>query len=201
LSFWQSPLGTTAAMLGPRRDDRDTATVAAFSSLFRGEIAMLTNTKPFDVFDRMLALSRTMDPAFGAESLPSPSGGARRAQLWLPVVDCFETANALVIEADLPGVRPENIDVSFEQGTLTLKGTRGPTIQAPEKGELRVYSAERVSGAFSRSIRLPDYVDGEKVEAEYANGVLTVTVPKAPTALPRKISVRSTEEQARQISR
>src|SRR5215211_1870201 len=119
-----------------------------------------------NVFDRMLTLSRAMDQAL-AEGWTPTNTESRRTQVWLPVVDCYETENTLVIEADLPGVHPENVEVSFEKGTLTLKGTRGPTIQAPEKGEFRVYSAERVSGSFARSIRLPDYVDGEKVEAVY----------------------------------
>ena len=87
-----------------------------------------------------------------------------------------------------------NVEISFEQNTLTLKGTRGPTLQRPENGELRLYTAERVSGDFARSIRLPDYVDGERIEAQYTNGVLTITVPKAESALPRKIAIKSVGE-------
>ena len=158
---------------------------------------MLTPNQMNSVFDRMLTLTRAMDQAYANDAFPGPE--SRRAQVWLPLVDCYETENTFVIEADLPGVHPENVDVSFEKGILTLKGTRGPTIQAPEKGEFRVYTSERVSGSFARSIRLPDYVDGEKVEAVYASGVLTIRVPKAPSALPRKIQVKSVEDR-RQIS-
>ncbi len=150
---------------------------------------------PNTVFDRMLTLSRALDQVFGSDQPYSPTwGGGNRAQLWFPALDAFETENAYVVEMDLPGVHPENVEISFEQNTLTIKGTRAPTLQAPEKGELRVYTAERVSGAFARAVRLPEYVEGDRTEANYAHGVLTITVPKAPSALPRKIAIRGTSE-------
>ena len=148
---------------------------------------MLT-TPLTNVFDRMLALNRAFDQALGSEATPT---WGNRSQFWLPVVDVYETDSAFVIEADLPGVHQENVDISFEQNTLTLKGTRAPTLQTPSQGELRVYTAERVSGDFSRSIRLPEYVDGDRIEASYANGVLTITVPKAQSARPRKIAIKN----------
>jgi HSP20 family protein len=162
---------------------------------------MSTNlTYPLDaMFDRMLGLSRQMDQAFSGRPFGQASSGSGRPQLWLPPVDTYETEHAFVIEADLPGLHQENIDVHFEQGTLTLTGRRGPTLPAQENGKLRVYSSERLSGAFSRSIRLPEYVDGEKIEATYANGVLTVRVPKLAAALPRKISVAVNAAETKQI--
>jgi HSP20 family protein len=147
----------------------------------------MLNTPFTNVFERMLALSRTLDQAHGSEGAPT---WRNRAQLWLPVVDVYETDSAFVIEADLPGVHLENVDISLEQNTLTLTGTRAPTLQTPTQGELRVYTAERVSGDFARSIRLPEYVDGDKMEAHYTNGVLTITVPKAASARPRKIAIK-----------
>jgi HSP20 family protein len=155
---------------------------------------------PFDaMFDRMLGLSRQMDQAFSGRPFGQASSGSGRPQLWLPPVDTYETEHAFVIEADLPGLHQENIDVHFEQGTLTLTGRRGPTLPASENGKLRVYASERLSGAFSRSVRLPEYVDGEKIEATYTNGVLTVRVPKSPAALPRKISVAVNAGETKQI--
>ena len=148
------------------------------------------NSPYTSVFDRMLSLSRAMDQAFGSES---GTTGSRSSQLWLPPVDVYETGDSFIIESDLPGVHPENVDISFEQNTLTISGTRAPTLPARENNELRVYTAERVNGTFARTVRLPEYVDGEKIEASFANGVLTVTVPKAPSALPRKIAVRTNE--------
>jgi HSP20 family protein len=162
---------------------------------------MSTNLSyPLDaMFDRMLGLSRQMDQAFSGRPFGQASSGSGRPQLWLPPVDTYETEHAFVIEADLPGLHQENIDVHFEQGTLTISGRRAPTLPASEKGKLRIYSSERLSGAFSRSVRLPEYVDGEKIEATYANGVLTVRVPKLAAALPRKINVAVNAGGARQI--
>jgi len=154
---------------------------------------------PFDaMFDRMLGLGRQTDQTVSGRSLGAASNG-NRPQLWLPPVDTYESEHAFVIEADLPGLHQENLDVHFEQGTLTITGRRGPTLPAAEHGKLRVYAAERLSGAFSRSIRLPEYVDGEKIEATYANGVLTVRVPKLAAARPRKINVAVNAGETRQI--
>ena len=136
------------------------------------------------VFDRMLGLSRAVDQALA-------TGGPARRQLWIPAMDTYETEHAYVIEADLPGVHSENVDVSFERGTLTISGTRAPTLPSSGEPRPRVHAAERVSGSFARAVRLPEYVDGEHIEAALADGVLTVRVPKSTGALPRKISVRA----------
>ena len=141
------------------------------------------------MLDRMLTLARAMEDQFGTGSNQLDS----RA-LWFPALDVYETESAYVVELDLPGVHPENVDLSFEQGTLTIRGQRAPTVKTPEKGELRVFSAERVSGSFIRSVRLPEYVDSEKIEASYTNGVLVVTIPKAAAARARKITIRGGEE-------
>ena len=141
------------------------------------------------MLDRMLTLARAMDDQFGTGNSQLDSRG-----LWFPALDVYETESAYVVELDLPGVHPENVDLSFEQGTLTIRGQRGPTVKTPEKGELRVFSAERVSGSFIRSVRLPEYVDSEKIEATYDHGVLVVTIPKAAAARARKITIRGGEE-------
>lgn len=145
------------------------------------------------VLDQMLALSQAMDDrtASGRELLES----RHRVQMWLPAVDLFETDDTFVIAADLPGVHLENVDIQFDRGTLTISGTRAATLPTLEKAQLRVFSAERPSGNFARSIRLPEQVDADKIAATLADGVLTVQVPKAQSALPRKIQVRS--EQSR----
>jgi HSP20 family protein len=140
----------------------------------------------------MLTLSRAVENAAEARDVWSADRPARQ-EFWFPPMDTYETENTFVIELDVPGVHPENVDISYEQSTLTIKGTRGATIKAQEKGELRVFSSERLAGAFARAIRLPEYVDGERIEARYANGVLTVTIPKAAAAMPRKIAVKSAE--------
>ena len=99
--------------------------------------------------------------------------------------------HAYVMHAELPGVDASQIDISFEQNVLTIRGTKSSSLDAGMDGELRVYAAERVSGSFERSIRLPEFVDGERISAEFNNGVLTVSVPKAQAAQPRRIEIRT----------
>jgi len=147
------------------------------------------------LFDRMLDWSRQMDEAMVARSSASLADVPARAQLWLPAIDLYETETAFVIEADLPGVHLENVDIQFDRGTLTISGTRAATlpVRDQEKGQLRVFSSERVNGSFSRSIRLPEHVDAEHIEAAFSQGVLSLTVPKAKGALPRKITIKAGE--------
>lgn len=148
-----------------------------------------------NVFDRMLTISRAMDEAVAGRlaAADAPAG----TQLWLPPVDIYETENAFVVEADLPGVHQENVNIQFDRNSLTISGTRAATLPAKEKSQLRVFSAERLSGQFSRSVRLPEQVDAEKIEASFASGVLTVTVPKAASARARTIPITTREVQHR----
>ncbi|MCC7195721.1 MAG: Hsp20/alpha crystallin family protein [Gemmatimonadaceae bacterium] len=145
------------------------------------------------LFDRMLDWSRQVDDAMSRSSTGIAEMPARN-QLWLPAVDLYETDTAFVIEADLPGVHQENVDIQFDRGTLTITGTRADTLPAQkERGQLRVFSSERLSGGFSRSIRLPEHVDAEHIEASFSQGVLTLKVPKSKASLPRKITIKAAE--------
>ncbi len=150
------------------------------------------------VLDRMLGLSRAVDQALA-------TGGPARRQLWVPALDTYETEDAYVVELDLPGVHAENVELSFERGTLTISGSRAATLPAgTQQGDgqkLRVHVAERTSGGFARAVRLPEYVDGERIEASLSDGVLSVRVPKANGALPRKITVRSGAANASEVRR
>jgi HSP20 family protein len=133
--------------------------------------------------DRMMTLNRALDEAF------TNSGGADAARVWVPAIDLIEKKDSYIIRAELPGVDRANIDISFEKSVLTISGQKSAMIDAKDE-ELRVFAAERVSGSFSRSLRMPDYIDGERISAEYKDGLLTVTIPKAELAQPRKIEVR-----------
>ena len=146
------------------------------------------------MFDRMLTLNRVMDEAVTRGTFADAETPAR-PQLWLPPVDIYETESAFVVEADLPGIHQENVNIQFNRNSLTISGTRGATLPAKQTAQLRVFSAERLSGTFSRSVRLPEHVDAEKIEAAYTNGVLTVTVPKAAGARPRTIPIVNREVQ------
>ena len=150
------------------------------------------------VLDRMLTLSQAMED--GRSDTREVLESRARAQLWLPAMDLYETEDAFVIAADLPGIHLENVDIQFDRGSLTISGTRAATLPASDKTQLRVFNAERATGSFSRSVRLPEHVDAEKISATFADGVLTVKVPKAAAALPRKIQVRASASDRAQIS-
>ena len=111
-------------------------------------------------------------------------------RFFVPSLDVVERADAYLISAELPGVDPAAVEISFENNTLTLRGTKQPSVKRAENEELRVYTAERLSGEFERAVRLPEYVEGDKIEATYAHGVLTITVPKAAAARPRRIEIK-----------
>jgi HSP20 family protein len=150
------------------------------------------------VFDRLMSASQALDEAaYRTQANPE---GRDRTQLWLPPVDIYETENAIMVEADLPGVHQENVDIQFDRNTLTLSGTRAATLPAKDKAsQLRVFSSERLSGGFSRSIRLPEHVDAEKISATFTDGVLRVTIPKSSVAVPRKIAI-GTQVESRAIN-
>lgn len=144
------------------------------------------------VLDRLMTVSQAVDDAAIRSAAAGPDGRLR-GQFWLPPVDLYETETAFVVTADLPGVAQEHVNVHFDRTTLTITGERPATLPSREqKGQVRVFSAERRSGSFSRSIRLPEHVDPENISAAFDSGVLTVTIPKASKALPKKIVITTT---------
>lgn len=146
---------------------------------------MVTNRSRTSTLDRMMTLNRALDQAF--QSAWTDSG----RRVWVPAVDVLERSDAYLVQLDLPGVTQGDIEVSFEQNILTVRGAKRSSTESQDQAELRVYAAERVSGSFERAIRLPEFVDGDRIGAEYVNGVLSVTIPKAQAAQPRKIEIRS----------
>lgn len=121
----------------------------------------------------------------------SRSGDDENGQLladWMPAVDIKEEPTQFVIHADLPGVNLEDIEVTLENGVLTLRGQRA-NVQQEDKGQYR--RVERVRGIFLRRFSLPDVADAEKVTAKCKDGVLEVTVPKREVAKPRRIAIET----------
>lgn len=112
--------------------------------------------------------------------------GAASTSEWAPAVDIKEEAERYVLLADLPGVNPANIEVSMENGILTLSGTRETEAKIQREGYKRV---ERHCGSFHRRFSLPDTVDAEGISARCANGVLEIVIPKKSQVLPKKIVV------------
>jgi len=107
---------------------------------------------------------------------------------WAPACDIFEDKEGIRIIAEIPGVNPEAVKLSLENNTLTIRGEKK---QIAKETTERVHRYERSYGVFERSFGLPTTVDPEKVEAEYANGLLTITLPKVERAKPREIQVKS----------
>ena len=106
---------------------------------------------------------------------------------WAPAVDIFETEHELVVKADLPDIKPEELDIRVENNVLTIRGERQFEKQVNENNYLRV---ERSYGAFSRSFSLASTVNAEAIQADYKNGVLTLSIPKREEAKPKQIKVR-----------
>ena len=110
---------------------------------------------------------------------------------WVPAVDILETEDDLVLKADVPDVKMEDIDIRMENGTLAIKGTRKFEQSENQKGYRRI---ERAYGSFARYFELPDSVDPEKVSADYRSGVLTVKLPKKEVSKPRTVKVQITND-------
>jgi HSP20 family protein len=106
---------------------------------------------------------------------------------WAPAVDIYETEHELVVKADLPDVRPEDLDIRVENNILTIRGQRKFEKQVNEDKYLRV---ERAYGSFSRSFALANTVNTEAIKADYKDGVLTLTIPKREEAKPKQIKVQ-----------
>ncbi|NKB38176.1 MAG: Hsp20 family protein [Gammaproteobacteria bacterium] len=107
---------------------------------------------------------------------------------WRPSVDITEDENQFTIYADIPGVNPQEIDVTMENGVLSIKGTRSKEVVDEGKGFRRV---ERSTGSFYRRFSLPDTANAEKIEANSKDGVLKIVLPKHEKVQPRRIAINS----------
>jgi len=107
---------------------------------------------------------------------------------WLPAVDIKEETDKFVLTADVPGVDPKDIDITMENGVLTIKGERKLENEQARDGYSRV---ERIYGSFYRRFSLPDTADAEGISAKGRNGVLEVVIPKRETSKPRRITVQA----------
>lgn len=151
---------------------------------------MVTMTPLNTMLDRMVTLSQAMDQAL-VNGAPEVLGKTAAQPSWVPELDAWETEAEYVVQLDLPGVNPEKVDINFEKNTLSIRGERERGIVAPEKGELRVFFAERDWGTFTRSLRFPQHVAGENITATFDAGVLTIRIPKTEAAKPRKIQIKT----------
>jgi HSP20 family protein len=156
------------------------------------EVTKPTETTPAGSRDIFTAMRDEMDRMFTRFEHGWPRWPAlfhRDGAITVPELDVYENTNAIVVEADLPGVDEKDVSVTLANGMLTIKGEKRQ--EKEEKGE-NYYLAERSFGSFERSIRLPDTIDDTKVEAKFEKGVLKVTAAKKPEAVKaeRKIEIK-----------
>ena len=113
-----------------------------------------------------------------------------RQESWVPAVDVFDTQDAVVIKAELPGMKVDDIQIEVDDNVLTLKGER---IFEEKVDDERYYRVERRYGSFKRAFRLPEGVDADKIEAAFDKGVLTIRLPKTAEAqkAEKKIEIKS----------
>lgn len=117
---------------------------------------------------------------------------------WAPAVDIYEGEHELVVKADLPDVKAEDLDVRVENNILTIRGERKFERKVDEKNYLRV---ERAYGSFSRSFSLANTVNSEAIKADYKDGVLTLSIPKREEAKPKQIKVNVSAQAAAAAAR
>jgi HSP20 family protein len=134
----------------------------------------------WDPFREMTQLQNRFDRLF-----ESVSG---RQESWLPAVDVFDQKDAVVLKAELAGMDPDDIQIEVEDNVLTIKGERKFEEKVDDE---RYYRVERRFGSFQRSLALPQGVKADQIEANYDDGILTVSVPKAEEEKPKRIEVQA----------
>jgi HSP20 family protein len=135
---------------------------------------------------RLFGLRDELDRLF-ENPLAEAARGSQLLSVWNPALDLYEDKNNVIVKAELPGMKKEDIEVSLHNDALSISGER--------KGEQKfqdaeTYRSERFVGRFHRTVTLPSEVKGEQVKAQYKDGILTVTLPKSEAAKPKQIEVK-----------
>src|SRR5829696_3008311 len=153
-----------------------------------GQMATTTRWDPFQDLrsaqDEMAQMSPMLAHALG---LHAQQQGSDRATAWAPALDISERKDAYLVTVELPGVEADDLDITMEDGLLTIQGERQ---FAHDSSEQQFHRVERRYGAFRRSITLPAQVQAEQIEASFDNGVLQILVPRMEEATPKRIQVR-----------
>jgi len=147
---------------------------------------MMRHRDPWSLLNQFY---RDIEQAFGRSESPSSGDySAIATSTWVPAVDIREEQHQFIIEADIPGVEPKDIEISMEAGILTIKGERKVENTQETDNYKRV---ERAHGIFYRRFSLPDTADADKIVANGKDGVLRVLIPKKEVAQPRKIQIQT----------
>lgn len=136
-------------------------------------------------FNRLASLREEMNRLLDG-SLAQFASGTGLFGGWSPTVDVFQDKDNVLIKAELPGMKKEDIDITFQEGMLTICGERK---QEAESKEGDVFRSERFFGKFHRTISMPTKVEADKIQATYKDGILCVQLPKAAEAKAKQIEV------------
>ena len=139
----------------------------------------------YEPWNLLNQIARELDPNWPGSARRDDESSAATSS-WSPAVDIKEEEGRFVIYADIPGVNPQDIEVSMENSVLTIKGERKLENREDNKEFKRV---ERIYGSFYRRFSLPDIADADKITASGKDGVLEVVIPKRPSAQARKIAI------------
>lgn len=142
--------------------------------------------RKWEPFGDMLSLREEIDGLFNDFFRRVPSEGFPHEGLWHPALDIEETKEAFKLSAELPGMKKEDIKISFSDGRLSIEGERAFEKEEKDKTFHRI---ERSYGKFRRMISLPREVEADKAKASYEQGILTITLPKSDKAKPKEIGI------------
>ena len=147
----------------------------------------MTALTRWEPYRELATMRQMMDRMFDEEFLKLPSLWERREDVWSLALDVAEKEDAFVVKASVPGVNPDDVDITLTDNVLTI---RGEVKEEREVTEMNYHLRERRSGQFMRSVTLPVAVDAAQIEAVNENGVLTLTLPKAEAVKPKRIEVK-----------
>ena len=132
--------------------------------------------KMFNTFENRFGISRSKDEENEYENA-----------VWMPLTDIFEDKDKYTLKLDLPGIKKDDVKISFVDGRLSISGER---TQESEQKDSKCHRIERSFGRYYRSFNLPEHVQSEKINAEFKDGQLTISVPKAEEAKPKEIEIK-----------
>ena len=141
---------------------------------------LYTTTLSAPVFGLRRDIDRLFDNTFGR--------GGDGVSSWSPAVDIRETEHEMILELEVPGIKPEQVELTAENGVLTVRGEKKSERKEGDEND-RYHVVERAYGNFMRSFQLPQGIDESKIEARYNNGILSIHIPKAALPQPRRIQI------------
>lgn len=147
----------------------------------------MSNLTRWEPMRDMMTLREAMDQLFN-DAFTRPRSTSTSGVSIVPAFDLYETSDEVVVKANLPGMKAEDVQISVTNGILTL---RGEMKQESEEKDATWHLFERRYGVFERAVSLPTDVQTDKAKADFADGVLTISLPKAETVKPRTIAIKA----------